>query len=516
MATTEVDHAKAIALPSLVGRKIGKQVWGEPYVVYPWIAHSERRVVDAILDTEHERYLIINAPPQTGKSSYCGILLPFWITGMFPSWQVMYISYSDEFSTARGKDVRALHQQFGKQLFNSAIDPDFPGATDWRVVGGRGGMLSVGIGGQITGRPGHVIIIDDLIKNAQEATSAATKRLHLAEWDGTINRRIQPGGTVIVIATRWAEDDLSGALIDRMQQPGYSGPQWEVLEFPAFAEPSDIEEYSDDFEPEGWSDVLGRKRGEVLDCRFSRIPNRAPEDFFSIAKASMDPLAFSCLYQQKPSAREGGMFPPENWEYYDPSDLPVIDRMARVWDIAATEGGGDWTVGTKIGRSGDKFYVLDVRRFRRNSGGVQDEVQKVASLDGFETKVLIEEEKGGAGKSVIESFKRLLIGHQVDAAKAEGDKTSRAMPYSAEQHKRRIYLPYPGTVSWDVRAFIDEHRKMMGDGRLPKHDDQIDTAAYAMLELVGHGGVEVFVPSSANYISPERQMELLLGQSTFA
>lgn len=820
--TPEQEHLQRIALPSKVGQYIGQQVFGEPYVMFPFVAHAEQRIIDAIMDTEHERYVIVNAPPQVGKSTYCGILLPFWITGMFPQWQVMYISYSDDFSTARGKDVRTLHNLFGPELFGSRIDPDFTMATDWRVTGGRGGMLSVGVGGLITGRPGHCfpgdtlvstpdgpqridhlaqyggmvwgydhaveevvprsivagaskgckslveveftsgrvvhctadhpifvvgvgyveaglvevgskvravrndalrcvrearddeglrvaeeaedaqrqgvlqrglrggratrrpalrplqraaveeaqvlltglsggqqhrhapaplpavwngismevqpttvlhaglrgsgalgadggerqpalqgrhvvrelvqgdeashlgegrglrylrsdnftggpphqreglrqqarqphyplqgtphnapqvecdavvmvrpirgsdvevydiqvegtgnffaeevlvhncIIIDDLIKNAQEAASAATKRTHLAEWDGTINRRVQPGGTVIIIATRWAEDDLSGALIERMKEPGYSGPQWEVIEFPAFAEPQDGVELSDD-ELLEWHDIIGRKNGEVLDCRFSRIPNRAPEDFFTLARAGMDGFAWSCLYQQKPSAREGGMFPVENWQFYDIAELPEIDKQVRVWDLAATEGGGDWTVGTLMGRSGDKFYVLDVQRFRKSAGGVQDEVKRVAAMDGFSIKIKFEEEKGGSGKSVTEAYKRLLVGHIVEPSKAEGDKESRSTPYSSEQNKKRVFLPRIGTVAWDVKAFIEEHRKMMGDGRRPKHDDQIDTAAYCILDLLGSGVVEMWIPSAgSNWLTAEQQMNVLM------
>lgn len=505
----ELDHLRRIALPSKVGQHIGQQLWGEEYVVYPWIAYMEQRIVDAIMDNTRERYLIVNAPPQVGKSSYCGILLPFWITGMFPAWQVMYISYSDDFSTGRGKDVRNLHQLYGRELFGSSIDPDFTSAADWRVSGGRGGMLSVGIGGLITGRPGHVIVIDDLIKNAQEATSQATKKMHLAEWDGTINRRLQPGGTVIIIATRWAEDDLSGALIERMKDPHYSGPDWEVIEFPAFAEPSDYEDVPDVDE---WHDLIGRKQGEVLDCRFSRIAGRAPEDFFTLARSGMDQFAWSCLYQQRPSSREGGMFPVENWQFYEPSELPRFDKEVRVWDLAATDGAGDWTVGTKIGRANDTFYVVDVVRVRKNAAAVQEEVLRTATNDGFGVKILIEEEKGGSGKSVIEAYKRMLVGYTVEPAKAEGQKESRATPYSAEQHKRRVYLPRPGSVSWDVKGFIDEHKRMMGDGRRPRHDDQIDTAAYAILQLLSSGKVEMWIPGSGNWASPERQMRLLLGQ----
>ena len=209
------------------------------------------------------------------------------------------------------------------------------------------------------------------------------------------------------------------------------------------------------------------------------------------------------------------MFPVENWQFYDPNEMPQIDKEVRVWDMAATEGGGDWTCGTKVGRSGDKFYVIDVRRFRRNAGGVQDEVKMVASLDGYGVKIKLEEEKGGSGKSVIEAYKRLLMGHTVEAAKAEGDKESRATPYSAEQNKRRMFLPHPGSVSWDVRKFIDEHKRMMGDGRRPRNDDQIDTTAYAMLDLLGSGIVEIWSPASASGFSPQSQMQLLLAKSPF-
>lgn len=499
-----------MALPSKVGQYIGKEMWGHEYEVYPFIAYAEQRIVDAILDTEHERYVIVNAPPQTGKTSLLGILLPFWLTGMFPHWQVMYISYSDDFSTSKGKDVRTLHELFGNELFGSRIDPNFTQGADWRVVGGRGGMLSIGVGGLITGRPGHVILIDDLLKNAEEASSQATKKKHLAEWDGTIHTRLQPGGTVIVIATRWAEDDLSGALIERQKEPGYTGPQWEVIEFPAFAEPPDGHGELTDDELEQWSDIIGRKNGEVLDCRFSRIPGRDPEDFFTLKRSSMaDSFAWSCLYQQKPSSREGGMFPVENWQFYD--ELPEMDKQVRIWDLAATEGGGDWTVGTLMGRSGDKFYVMDVQRFRKSAGGVQDEVMRVAKMDGYSIKIKFEEEKGGSGKSVTEAYKRLLIGHTVEPSKAEGDKESRSSPYSAEQNKKRVFLPRPGAVAWDVKGFIEEHRKMMGDGRRPKHDDQIDTAAYCILELLGGGNTEIWIPSAgSNWMSAEQQMNVLM------
>lgn len=501
MPTTDEDDAveqiKRKALPSSIGLHYGKQIWGHPWVLYPWIEMIEQVIIEAILDTTNESYIIVNAPPQTGKSSWCGILLPFWYTGYFPDNQLMYISYSDDFSRLKGTDVRRMHERYGADLFGTAIDPDIASSGEWRIAGHFGGMLSVGVGGLITGRPGHLIIIDDLIKNSVEAASVATKKMHLSEWDNTISTRLQPGGTVIIIATRWAEDDLSGAVQARMKEPDYNGPRWQVLDFPAFAMPHDDIELTDE-ELEAWRDILGRELDEVLDCRFSRIPGRDPRDYFEKKRSSMDAFSWTCLFQQRPSVRKGGMFPVNRWKRYDPSQISRadMDQMVRVWDLAATENAGDWTVGTLVGKKDRSYYILDVNRFRKDAGGVLDEVTATAKADGFGIKILIEEEKGGAGKSVVESYRRLLVGHTVEAAKAEGSKESRATPYSAEQNKGNVWIPKDGSVDWDVKAFTDEHRKMMGDGRKPAHDDQIDTAAYGMLEFIGIEGADVFIPSA--------------------
>ncbi len=359
----------------------------------------------------------------------------------------------------------------------------------------------------------NCILIDDLIKNDVEARSESAKKGHLAEWDGTIATRLQPGGTVIVIATRWAEDDLSGALIARMQEPGYAGPQWEVISFPAFAEPS--EEMEGELTPEElvtWRDIIGREFGEVLDCRFSRIPGRAPDDYFNIVKASRDPMKFASLYQQRPFSAEGSMFKRENWRYYNVDERPEMEQVVRVWDLAGTEAGGDWTAGTKMGRANGKMWILDVQRFRHASGTVLNKVIETAGVDGYGCAILVEEEKGGAGKSTVAALQKMLPGYNVQAAKAEGDKRSRATLYSSEQQNNRVMLPEEGSVAWDVKGFKDEHVRMMQDGRLPKHDDRIDTGAYGALFLVGGQPVEMWVPEFGEALTPEALMNRLLGE----
>lgn len=772
---TETELARIISLPSKIGQYLGEQVYGDPYVVYPWVEYMEQRIIEAVMDSTHERYIMIAAPPQTGKSTYVANLLPFWLTGMFPRKQVMYIGYSDDFATIRGKEVQDLHNDYG-YLFGSAVDKRFQAGSDWRMKGARGGMLSVGVGGGITGRPGHFIVIDDLIKKGEEAASQSTLAKHVDEWDRTISTRLQPGGTVILMATRWAEGDLQGVLKERMATPGYDGPQWEMLEFPAFAEPPEDVELTED-ELASWHDIIGREFGEVLDCRFSRIEGRRPEEFFELKRSATDKYAWAAMYQQHPSVREGGMFPKTAWVTRPMAQWPSMVEMVRVWDLAVTEGAGDFTVGTKVGKGSDgDFYIMNVQRFRRAAGEVEQAVVLWAELDGYQTRIMIEEEKGGclvgdtevrlwrnkstkiklsdlyrrfhgldtryawdlsiptqlgraddgvvrlgdlkdvvftgvkdcwkvtaeggreiigsaehpvltetgawvgladllpgdrvavrgqqgrglprqpklydtkvygmshhpyyhraksigregngyyvvehrlmaeatingldyaeyrlavrrgdlegltfldparfdvhhvnhdhydnrqenlevversahrrghtdpnarmfrieyvqvtslthvgeretydvvmaddphnfiandfvvhnSGRTVVEFFKRLLPNRRVDAAKAEGDKVSRATPYSAQQNQGRVVLPPPDEVEWSVRDFVEEHGKLMPDGRGPRNDDQIDTGAYAVASLIDAGTVDIWTPAQGlGGLSPERQMALL-------
>ena len=106
-----------VALPSSLGKAFGEEIWGEPWVLDPWLAYLEERVMDAVLDETHERYLIVNAPPQVGKTSYVGELLPWWFSGHFPNKNVMYVSYSDDFSHTRGSNVMDYHKAFEPRVW---------------------------------------------------------------------------------------------------------------------------------------------------------------------------------------------------------------------------------------------------------------------------------------------------------------------------------------------------------------------------------------------------------------
>lgn len=208
------------------------------------------------------------------------------------------------------------------------------------------------------------------------------------------------------------------------------------------------------------------------------------------------------------------MFPRDRWMYWNPQNIPALTRSVRVWDLATTEGGGDWTVGVKmgIGSNGD-LYVLDRQRFQRSTSDVEQAVLACSQTDGYGVKIMIEQERAGAGKTVFESYQRKLAGFSVAPAKADGTKEQRATPYSSMQQQRRVWLPE--SAPW-LEEWRKEHQGMLGDGRRPRHDDQIDTAAYAARELLGQGAVSMWIPGAdPSWMTARGQATALVGTSPF-
>lgn len=483
MSNVTFEHMRNIATPSRLAMAIGKRVTGFDFVLFKWLAYVEQRILDAVMDP-NERFLIINVPPRSGKTTYSGVFLPAWFLGMFPNLRVMFITYSDDYSVKYGRAVRTIMDRFGKEYFGVGVDRTAQSASDWQMQDSFGGMLSTGVGGVLTGYGGDLIVIDDVLKNIQEARSQTTKRMHVDWYDSTVRSRLHPGGTMMITATRWAEDDLSGALIERMSEKGYEGDHWEVIDLPALAEPGDYEEVAD---MDAWRDVIGRRLGESIS------PERYTTDQYLKIKASIDVFMWSCLYQQRPVLPDGGMFPRSKWKYWNPQNIPQIIQTVRCWDLATTEGGGDWTVGTKmgLGQNGD-LYVLDRQRFQKSTSDVEDAVKTWAAADGWQTAIIIEQEKAGAGKAQVEHYARILPGFRVQPGKAsDGTKEQRATPYSSMQQVGRVWLPED--ADW-LEEWRKEHQGMMGDGRRPRHDDQIDTAAYAAMDLLSITPTEIWVP----------------------
>lgn len=463
------------------------------------------------VDSDQGVFLAGRSMIPTHNSTYCSMFLPAWYLGRNPGNQVINISYNETQAKKWGLRTLRLMKKYGEQLFGVRIDPASDSAADWKMDNGFGGMMSAGIRGGITGNPGDLILLDDTLKGREEANSPTTKKKNLEEWHDSVSTRFQENTKVLVVATRWAEDDLSGEIIAESQTPGYSGFPVTVLNIKAIAEPdpderkrldsldreAGLETDDPDSHRSRYRDCLGRREGQTLPGQHSR-------NFFLLTRDSRPAARWNALYQGTPSAGEDGMFPEKDWRFWCYQDydgrpietavLPELVRKVRVWDLAASEGDGDWTVGTLMGRSADnRFFILDRQRFRHAPGEVMRLVKETAQLDGYQVSIRIERERSGAGITVVDDYKRELLGYDIDGMKAEGDKTQRAGPYSRLQNEHRVYLP--ADVDW-VDGWTGNHAQMDGKGGLPRYDDEIDTASYAVMFLLDGGGSSVWDSSA--------------------
>jgi predicted phage terminase large subunit-like protein len=299
----------------------------------------------AVIDTIYgvtAPLLIIEAPPRHGKSELISKYLPAWYLGHFPERRVMLAGYSASFARSWGRKARDLLAESGTACFGYTVDRQVHGAADWGVAGTSGGMVTAGTGGPLTGRGAHLLIIDDPIKNAEQALSATVNDNHWDWWQSTASTRLEPGGCAIVIATRWSRDDLSGRLIRASEQG--TGTPVRRLHLPALAEEND---------------PLGRAPGEPL------WPERWSREQLEQLRRAKDDFWWEAMYQQNPQEPRNRLWPAD----YFPDELWVDEFPQRfeasivALDPATGLATGDYTAVVFAGYA-QGFYWIDasVRR----------------------------------------------------------------------------------------------------------------------------------------------------------
>lgn len=218
--------------------------------------------------------LVIEAPPRHGKSELISKRLPAWFIARWPAKKILLSSYSADFARLWGRRARNILEAKAIELGIRVSDSQ-SAASDWEIEGHGGGMATTGIGGPLTGRGADLLIVDDPIKNAEEAESVVTRESHWDWWQTTASTRIEPGGCAIVMATRWNRDDLIGRILNKHPH------QVERITLPAIA---------------GFDDALGRSPGEAL------WPNRWPLEALDAKRGAMSRVWWEALYQQNPIA----------------------------------------------------------------------------------------------------------------------------------------------------------------------------------------------------------------------
>ncbi len=422
-----------------------------------WIPAKHLLYISTIVATEVAKggaRIILTVPPRHGKSEFISVNTPIWYLEKYSNKYVMNISYGLDLVTDFSLKVRtAFLDEDNHHLLSTRLRHDKL-KIDRFLTTANGGVTAAGIGGPITGRGADLLIVDDYIKNAEAALSAPQKQSAWEWFKSTAWTRLEPNASVIVLATRWAQDDLIGRILEE-----WSEMNWIIINLPAIAREND---------------PLGRKVGEPL------WPERYNLKALMEIKMALGSYWWSAMYQQDPMASMSDAALGECIKIIDSSELPHPSKLKKVraWDLASTEGGGDYTTGPLLAReiNTTNFFILDMQRFRKSSAKVETAVETVAERDGFGIPVWMEQEPGSAGKTVIDHYAADIFSeYSFKAEKPSGQIEVRSQPLNACIEfggMSMVRAPWNKELRKEFNAFPD-----------CAHDDQICELALAYSKL---------------------------------
>ncbi len=447
--------------------------------------------------------LMIFAPPRSGKSELVSRRLPAYILGRNPDAPIITASYGADLARRMNRDVQriiddsAYQRVFpetrlsGKNIRTVAGGSWLRNSDEFEVVEYSGYYRGAGVGGAITGMGMLYGIIDDPVKNRQDASSA-TIRQGLWDWYvSTFRTRLAPGGGILITVTTWHEDGLEARLLN-LAESSPKADQWTVLRLPAIAE-----------DPVAPYDI--RQPGEAL------WPSRYSRDELDATRITLGSYEWNALYQQRPSPDSGGILKRHWWRYWKPRgvnlppvavrvpeekrpdgtildaymlemeavDLPAtFEEMLQSWDMAfkATDS-SDYVAGQVWGRVGTSKYMLDYYKERADINA------SIKAVSAFTDKwpraytKLIEDKANGP--AVIQSLQGKVDG--LIAVNPEGGKESRAHAASPSIESGNVYLPHPALYPW-VNDFVTNCAAFPNGS----HDDDVDAFTQAMIRWQGH------------------------------
>lgn len=381
------------------------------------------------------RRLMIFLHPRSYKSQMVTVRYPAYLLERDPMTRIIVGSYNQSLAESFSHETRRIVTERGV-----ALDPKRQMVDEWLTAAG-GGLKAVGTGGGITGRGASTLILDDVVKSAAEARSPAYRERVWNWWQSDLTTRLEPHprtgepASVILIMTRWDQDDLAGRILT-----SDGGTEWDVLRIPAIAETQqERDEYNASIgRPPGEPDPLGREPGQAMN------PERFDAGELKAKETEMGILPFLALYQQRPSAPGGDMFRREWLEIV--AGLPGGEVAAvRYWDKAGTAGGsGAYSVGVLMVRVDGTFYVDHVIMGRWGSAEREQIIRQTAASDfarfGYDVETVVEQEPGSGGKESAENTIRSLAGYRAAADRVTGDKVLRAEPFAAQASVGRVKL----------------------------------------------------------------------------
>ena len=401
--------------------------------------------------------LMLFLPPRHGKSTLASVAFPAWHLGRNPQHEFISCSYSGSLAMGFSRKVRGLlREPTYKTAFETRLDPESQSAEAWLTTSG-GGFVAAGVGGGITGKGAHVLVIDDPVKNREDAESQNNRDANWDWYTSTAYTRLAPGGGVLVILTRWHDDDLAGRLLKATAE---GGDDWEVVRYPAIAE----------------SEEQYRDAGEALH------PERYSVDALDQIRKAVGPRDWSALYQQNPVADDGEYFTRDMIQYYDPEDVDMdAMRYYCAWDLAiGKKDRNDYTVGMVIGvNEYDELFIVDVVRGRFDGFEI---VERILDLYEEWKPSMIGIEKGHIEMALGPFLEKrirergLYEAYIKDLRTGRRDKEARARAIQGRMQQGMVYFPRDEIFTGPLVA---EMLRFPGG----VNDDQVDALAWLGLMM---------------------------------
>jgi len=350
---------------------LAKQCTNGKIIFRPFQNFISEKIVEEI--EKGNGRLIIEVPPQHGKSEVCSRWIPVWFLSNFPNRHIILLSYNDTQAEKWGRITRNTIKK-NNHILKVYLSQDSTAKDCWHTSE-EGSMICSGAEGNITGNPGHLIIIDDAFKSWAEAMNE-NKRKKVIDWYvNTVTQRFQEDTTVIIVNTRYHEDDLSGHLSK------FGVDEWCVLRLPAIAEENDL---------------IGRKVGEPL------MKGKGIK-FLEKRKQEMGAMSFSAVYQQSPQAQDGNIFKRKYWQRYLPSAKPEsFSHIIQSWDTALEKGKENaysvcttWGASTCSATKTERFYLLGIWREKAEYPTIKRKMAELWRLEKADL-ILLENKSTGA------------------------------------------------------------------------------------------------------------------------
>jgi predicted phage terminase large subunit-like protein len=446
---------QALNFPLFVRETFPKIQWGW---FYDHLCETLEGFLAAAIRGESPR-LIVNVPPRHGKSQVCTVRFPLWAMLNHPALEIIACSYAQSLAIEFSRAARELvfHPYVEATWGNRSRGGKFT-AEKWNISN-RSSYQATSVLGSIVGKGAHILLIDDPIKNLQEADSSM-HRERIYEWYGSsAYTRLAPGGGIILIMQRWHEFDLTGQLLRAEKLEG--GDKWTHIEYQAIAE----------------NDEPHRKKGETL------LPVRFPATALRKIEANMVTRVWRANYQQRPTRKGGNIFQTEWFQRY--SNLPKVDpkdafqpEWISSWDLrfgASQKKSSSFVCGQVWVRIGAQKYLVDQVR------GRWDFSQSLEAFDSLLLKYpmchthLVEDKANGPAMESV--LKNKVSGILLRAPK--GDKVQRAEAAQPTARAGNIHIPDEAYNVW-VSGWLDEVNRFPA----AEDDDQVDCMSQAVIYML--------------------------------